>query len=99
MPLRFTKTMVKFEGICGPEETPELVEWLQGRTRRPGVDLSRCSHLHTALLQALLSARVPLDKPPLEPFLAQWVTPLFPPRDDGTRKSPRPRSLAASQPL
>lgn len=72
------------------EEAAELTDWLR-RTPAPEVDLSDCTHLHTAALQALLTARPVVVAPPQDAFLQRWVLPLlspFPRPDAPTRSAP-----------
>ena len=52
------------------------IEFLKG-SAVPEVDLSACTHLHTALLQLLLAARPKLASPPADPMIARWVGPLL----------------------
>ena len=77
MPIRLMKTKAVFEGAVSVEEADALQAWLSaGPSRR--VDLARCTHLHPASLQVLLSARVRPASPPDDPALAAWIAPLFP---------------------
>lgn len=76
MTIRFDKGTAVVEGVCGPEEALELLEWLRGR-KTPRVNLKACDHLHTAVLQILLAVRPKLTAPPDDPFLAAWVAPLL----------------------
>jgi hypothetical protein len=76
MPLVYEKNMARFVDACTVEEAMEFQEWLGG-VKAPRVDLSACTHLHTALFQVLLAARPKLSAPPQDPFLARWVAPLL----------------------
>ncbi len=76
MPLVFTETQVRFEDVCTVEDALPLLEFLKG-SAAPEVDLSACTHLHTALLQLLLAARPNVAAPPGDPALARWVAPLL----------------------
>lgn len=66
--------VIHFEGRCGIEEAEALL----GHLSAPGVrvDLGACEHLHTALLQALMASRVPVQGKPCG-FVADWVLPLL----------------------
>jgi len=70
-----TRTAVLRE-VVNVEDAGSLAEWLR-RTPEASVNLARCTHLHTAALQALLAARPTLTKPPTEEFLLRWVAPLL----------------------
>ncbi len=76
MPLVFTDTQVRFEAVCTVEDALPLLEFLRV-SAAPEVDLSACTHLHTALLQLLLAARPRLVSPPADPTLARWVAPML----------------------
>lgn len=76
MPIRFDETTSWLEEVCAVEEAEPLLAWLQGGPDRR-VDLGRCSHLHTAVLQVLLAARPVLAAPPEDGFLARHVAPLL----------------------
>lgn len=77
MPIRLMKTKATFEGAVTVEEADALNAWLiDGPDRR--IDLARCTHLHPASLQVLLSARCRPATMPEDPALAAWLAPLFP---------------------
>jgi hypothetical protein len=66
-----------FDGAIAVEEADALHAWLMsGGIRR--IDLSRCTHLHPASLQVLLSAGAPIAAMPADRDLAAWIAPLFP---------------------
>jgi hypothetical protein len=90
MALELKRTIASFTGSCGAEEAAELHEWLSAR-RAPKADLSACTHLHSALLQLLLAGRVPISKPPKDPFLARWVAPLLP---EAKARAAKPKKTA-----
>lgn len=76
MPIRLMKTKAAFEGAIAVEEADALQAWLlAGQTRR--VDLARCTHIHPASLQVLLSAGVRPATMPDDAALAAWLAPLF----------------------
>ena len=72
MPLQIENSQAVIDGVCGPEDALELVEWLQEREQAE-IDLGRCTHLHAAALQALMSARVVVTRLPEDAFLARWL--------------------------
>ncbi|KAA0679966.1 hypothetical protein [Roseomonas genomospecies 6] len=80
MPIRFEDRTARFEGACTVEEAIPLAEWL-GAAEDPRLDLGGCTALHTALLQVLLAARIPVAVPPEDDFLKRWVMPVL----EGTR--------------
>jgi hypothetical protein len=77
MPIRLMKTKAVFEGAIAVEDADALQAWLSEGGTRP-VDLARCTHLHPASLQVLLSAAVPIKAMPADTDLAAWLAPLFP---------------------
>lgn len=76
MPIRYEEGRAVFDAACTVEEAVPLTEWLEA-TPSPTVDLSRCTTLHTALLQALLAANATLAAEPEDAFLRRWVAPLL----------------------
>jgi len=76
MPLIYEKNTVRFVDTCTVDEALEFQEWL-GVHKSPQVDLSACTHFHTALFQVLLATRPKLTGSPVDPFLARWVEPLL----------------------
>lgn len=77
MPIRLLKTKAVFEGAISVEEADGLQMWLvDGPDRK--IDLTRCTHLHPASLQLLLSARQRPASMPRDAALAAWLSPLFP---------------------
>jgi hypothetical protein len=76
MPLHRSGRTLSLNGECGVEEALALAEHLVG----PGaftVDLSGCTHLHTALVQALAAGAARRIVPPQEEFLARWLMPFL----------------------
>ena len=69
MPLRLARSRLHLEGACGVDEALALLEQLS-RPKPPRLDLRRCTHLHTALLQVLAAARPAGMVPPDDAFLA-----------------------------
>jgi hypothetical protein len=73
--------VIHLEGRCGVEEA----ETLLGHLSVPGVriDLGGCEHLHAALFQLLMAARVPIAGEPAG-FVAEWLLPILAAREDRT---------------
>ena len=69
MPIACQDTAARVDGVCTVEEALDFAEWLRGN-REVTVDLSTCSHLHSALLQCLMAFRPPMSAPPPDEFLA-----------------------------
>ncbi|MBB2899543.1 hypothetical protein FHR75_000331 [Kineococcus radiotolerans] len=76
MPLHFAENTAVLEGTVVVDEAEPLAGWLR-TAPDPRVDLSRCAHLHTAALQALLAARVKVVAAPADDFLRAWILPLL----------------------
>jgi hypothetical protein len=53
-----------------------LANWLRAEPNA-SVDLSGCAHMHTSVLQALISAGPRIDAPPTDAFLRKWVLPVL----------------------
>lgn len=80
MPIRYTATTARFDGVCAIEEAGELAEWLMARPQGKGagraarkVDLAPCTALHTALIQVLMALAPPIKNPPKAEALARWL--------------------------
>ena len=78
MPMTLTRAVATLSGVVTVDDAEPLAQWLRD-TPRPKVKLAGCTHLHTAVLQALLAARPAVTSAPVEPFLARWVAPLLAP--------------------
>ena len=87
MAIEFGKTTARVDGRCDAEDVPTLVEWLHGR-KRPRINLSGCTHVHTAVLQALMAARVEVSKAPSDPALSQFVHAALSPRRAAKSSNP-----------
>lgn len=72
MPIEFQKHRIAFQGVVTVEEAESLVEWLQ---TEPGaqVDLSACSHMHTANLQVLIAGGIAVSSWPRDSTLRAWL--------------------------
>ena len=65
--------LLALEDNCDVEEAEALLEAVLGGGVE-GLDMSRCRRLHTAVLQLILAARVPVVAPPPDPPLAALVS-------------------------
>jgi anti-anti-sigma regulatory factor len=72
MPIEFKKQKVVFRGAVAVEEAEALLEWLQNKPTAK-VDLSACSHLHTANLQVLMAAKTEVAVWPSDSDLRAWL--------------------------
>jgi hypothetical protein len=76
MPIEFKKNRVIFRNEVNVEEAEGLLEWLQTRPSAKA-DLSACSHLHTANLQVLMTARAGISSWPKNTELRAWLEPVL----------------------
>jgi len=74
MPIEYKKNRATFHGEASVEEAEGLLEWLQNRSNAE-VDLSACSHMHTANLQVLMAARCGIFSWPENAELRTWLEP------------------------
>lgn len=74
MPIEFSQDRALFLHEVGVEEAEGLLEWLQNRPAAK-VDLSECSHMHTANLQVLMAAKPLIAHWPENPDLRAWLEP------------------------
>ena len=66
--------VIVLEGRCAVEEAEPLLQMLQATPAAP-CDWTRCSHLHTAVVQVILAARPALIGPCRAPYVEQWIAP------------------------
>ena len=72
MSIEFKKNRMIFRDVARVEEAEALLEALQKKPSAK-VDLSACTHLHTANLQVLMVARPSIDSWPQNPELRTWL--------------------------
>ena len=72
MPIEFKKSRAFFRDVVAVEEAEGLVEWLQKKSTG-SVDLSACTHLHTANLQVLMAVRPRIVCWPDDAALRVWL--------------------------
>ncbi len=80
MPIEFKRSRVLFRDEVSVEEAEGLLEWLQKRPAAK-VDLSACSHMHTANLQVLMAAKASISGWPKNAELRVWLEPVLKPGD------------------
>ena len=78
MPIEYKKNRAVFRNEVSVEEAETLLEWLQNKPTAK-VDLSACSHLHTANLQVLMVAKTAISSWPKDAELRAWLEPALKP--------------------
>ena len=76
MAIEFKKNRAIFRDDVSVEEAEGLLEWFQSRPTAKA-DLSACSHLHTANLQVLMTAKVGISNWPKNSELRAWLEPIL----------------------
>ena len=74
MPIDFMRNVACLKGVCTVEEAEPLLQWLQDQ-QRAKIKLKECTHVHTAVLQVLIAAKVMVTLPPDDVDLARWLIP------------------------
>jgi len=77
MSIRLDGDLIRLEGDCHVEDAEALVR-LVGPAGARAADLSAVRHLHAAVLQVLVSFRVPIAARPNDPFLDTVVSSSLP---------------------
>ena len=80
MAIEFRNGRAFFCEEVGVEESEELGRWLQ-RTHPAEIDLSRCTYLHPANVQALLASKATVVAWPVPPTWRMWLESVFRPLD------------------
>jgi hypothetical protein len=75
MTIRRDQDTIHLDDVCAVEDAEILLQELGVGMAR--IDWSGCTHLHTACLQVLMAAGVPMSGVPANPSLARWVAPLL----------------------
>ena len=78
MPLQLDDSTAVLTGNVSVDDAEPLATWLRD-TPDGAIDLGGCTHLHTAVFQALASARPRISVPPLDLFLSRWLVPVLAP--------------------
>jgi len=76
MPVQLSEGTVLLTAVVTVDDAEPLAQWLR-ETAATAVDLTACTHLHTAALQALLAGHPVIAAAPADPFLARWILPLL----------------------
>ncbi|UXH76772.1 hypothetical protein [Roseateles amylovorans] len=74
--IEFTGSLARFGESVGIDETESLLGWLQDREDAQ-LSLALCRHLHPAVLQVLMAARVPVQDWPEDAALRAWLEPVL----------------------
>lgn len=77
MTIRRVDDTILLEDVCAVEDAEILMQQMEAGAAL--IDWSGCTHLHTACLQLLLTAGLPIHGIPASPLLARWVSPLLQP--------------------
>jgi hypothetical protein len=76
MPIRYEGDAIAMDGYCPIDEAEELMKFLEEHPHAT-VSLTQCQHLHSALLQLLLTYKVKVVGEAYAPFIYKWVVPLL----------------------
>ncbi|MFP8968366.1 hypothetical protein ACKC9G_17420 [Pokkaliibacter sp. CJK22405] len=76
MPIHYKKKVAHLQGEISVEEAENLWQWLN-EANKPGLNLSKCEHLHTANLQVLLACRPAITHWPENAELTAWLKPVL----------------------
>lgn len=74
MGIRYLKKHAALEDIVTVEDAETLQHWLKNQSK-PAVNLSKCKHLHAAVLQVLLALKPQVHGEVPDPWLAQALQP------------------------
>lgn len=72
MPIRFEKSVARFNAVAEAEEAEPLLEWLQ-KHPKGRVHAEECTHMHGAVLQVLMAARPQIAGWPKIDDLRMWL--------------------------
>jgi hypothetical protein len=75
MTVRRSEDAIFLEDLCPVEDAEPLIAEVQAGATL--IDWQACTHLHTACLQVLLVAGLPVRGLPANPDLARWVPSLL----------------------
>jgi len=73
MAIEYKKKIVVFDGAVSVEAAEDLLQWHQSHPKGR-VDLTACTHLHTAVLQVLMASRMGVIAWPQDDDLKTWLT-------------------------
>lgn len=72
MTIEYMKNQAIFKDVVRVDEAEGLLEWLQKKTAAK-IDLSACTHLHSANLQVLMAAKTNVTAWPINAEFADWL--------------------------
>lgn len=72
MAIAYKRNIASFQDTIGVEEAEGFLAWLQ-KHPKARLDLSACTHVHAALLQVLMAARIPMASWPEDETLTTWL--------------------------
>ena len=75
MTIRRQDDAVLLDDVCAVEDAETLMQEL--RAGAAVIDWSGCTHLHTACLQVILAAAIPIRGSPANPAIVRWIIPLL----------------------
>jgi hypothetical protein len=75
MTVRRVDDAVILEDVCVVEDAEVLMQQIQEGASI--IEWSACTHLHTACLQVILAAGLPMRGTPANPALARWLMPIL----------------------
>jgi hypothetical protein len=70
-----TADAVVLDAVCDVEDAEFLLQHIQAGVTF--IEWSGCTHLHTACLQVIMAARLPMRGVPANSALARWLAPLL----------------------
>lgn len=73
MPMDLSETVATLTGICEVADAEPLLVWLQAHPQGQ-VDVSRCEHAHTAIVQVLMAAQPTLVGMPAGAGERAWLS-------------------------
>jgi hypothetical protein len=72
MPANFTKKRAKLSGDCTVDEAEDIFSWMR-KTQNGDVDVAGVSHLHAAVLQAIMATQCKVIGAPQDLFVAECM--------------------------
>lgn len=72
MTYKAMKRRIQLIGHVGIDEADGVLQWFRERNRAE-VDLAKCQHLHSAILQILIAANPRIVAMPLDTDLRDWL--------------------------
>jgi hypothetical protein len=69
---KLMKRRIQLSDHVGIDETDDILQWFRERNKTE-VDLAKCLHLHSAILQILISAHPRIVAMPIDTGLHDWL--------------------------